>query len=148
MQIVLLERVKNLGHLGDVVNVKPGYARNYLIPFGKAVSATKDNIEQFEKRRAELEEKAHELHNEAQRRADKLQDFVLEISKKASEEGRLYGSVAEDDVAQAIQSQGVTVNKKEVHLPEGPIRYTGEHTVHLHFHSDVIVDLSVSVQSE
>lgn len=148
MQIVLLERVKNLGHLGDVVNVKPGFARNYLIPYGKAVSATKDNMQQFEQRRAELEAKAKQMHDEAEKRAEKLQDWVLEISKKASEEGRLYGSVAEADVAKAIQDKGVTVNKKEVQMPEGPIRYTGDHTVHLHFHSDVIVDLSVSVQSE
>lgn len=148
MQVVLLERVKNLGHLGDLVNVKPGFARNYLLPYGKAVQATKDNLEHFEQRRAELEEKAQTLQAEAEQRAKQLDDFVLTISKKSSEEGRLYGSVAEADVAQAIQSQGVTVNKKEVQLPEGPIRYTGDHTVHLHFHSDVVVDLTVSVHSE
>lgn len=148
MQIVLLERVKNLGHLGDVVNVKPGFARNYLVPYGKAVPATKDNIEQFEQRRAELEEKARKLHDEAQKRAEQLQDFVLDIHKKASEEGRLYGSVAEADIAKAIQNQGITVNKKEVQLGEGPIRQTGDYTVKLHFHSDVIVDLPVSIKAE
>ena len=148
MQVVLLERVRNLGHLGDKVNVKAGYARNFLIPYGKAVPATKDNIAYFEMRRAELEKADAEALAKAQKRADAMKDVVIVIKRKTAEEGKLYGSVGLHDVLDALLASSIEVEKRELNLPEGAIRSVGEYVVEAHLHSDIIVELKVVVEAE
>lgn len=148
MNVILLERVNNLGDLGDEVDVKPGYARNYLIPQGMAVQANEGNRGVFEERRAELERAANEKLAEAQDRAAKLNEYVLTMVVKTGEEGRLYGSVGTQDIANALTAEGSEVARAEVRMPEGAIRVAGEYDISLHLHSDVDVDIKVNVVPE
>ncbi|MEM7100599.1 MAG: 50S ribosomal protein L9 [Pseudomonadota bacterium] len=148
MNVILLERVNNLGDLGDEVSVKPGFARNFLIPQGKAVQANESNREVFEARRAELEKAAGDKLAVAQRRADALAEYILTIVVKTGEEGRLYGSVGTQDIATAMTEEGHEVARAEVRLPEGVIRVAGEYEVDLQFHSDVTVTIQVHVVPE
>jgi large subunit ribosomal protein L9 len=148
MQVILLEKVLNLGSIGDKVNVKAGYGRNYLIPYGKAVSANKENIAKFEERRAELEKAAAANLVEAQSRAEKISSLKITIRSKAGEEGKLYGSIGTRDIAQAISSAGEKVLKSEVKLPNGAIRLIGEHDIDLQLHSDIKITIKVNIISE
>lgn len=149
MEVILLEKVRNLGSLGDQVKVKSGYGRNYLIPTGKAVMATKDNIAMFEERRAELEAKAADQMGAAQARAEKLAALgVVTIAARAGEEGKLFGSVSASDIADAVTAAGVEVAKSEVKLPEGPIRMTGEYELQVVLHTDVEQMVNVQVVAE
>ena len=148
MQMILLEKVQNLGDLGDKVNVKPGFGRNFLIPTGKAVPATASNVEAFEARRAELEKAAAEKLAAAQARADKLAELTVTITRKASEEGKLFGSVSNIDVADAITAAGVEVGKAEVRMPEGALRDTGEFDISVHLHTDINSTVKVVVAAE
>ena len=129
MNVILLERIANLGSLGDTVKVKAGYGRNFLIPQGKAVPATSDNVEKFEARRAELEKVAAEKLGTAEARKDAIANLTITITQKAGEEGKLFGSVGPHDIADAITAAGVAVEKREIRLPEGPIRQIGEHRI-------------------
>ncbi|HRH80643.1 MAG TPA: 50S ribosomal protein L9 [Thiobacillaceae bacterium] len=148
MEIILMEKVANLGNLGDVIKVKDGYARNFLIPQGMAKRATKANIAVFEERKAELERIAAEKLATAQARAEKLAEFVLQIAQKAGVDGRLFGSVSNADIADALRAQGHEVNKQEVRMPEGPLKAVGEYPITLALHSDVLVDITVNVVPE
>ncbi|MDR5813254.1 MULTISPECIES: 50S ribosomal protein L9 [unclassified Caballeronia] len=149
MQIILLEKVVNLGNLGDIVKVKDGYARNFLIPGKKARRATKDAIAEFEVRRAELEKNAAEKLAAAQAQGEKLSGFTVQISQKAGVDGRLFGSVTNADIAEALKSQGFAeVEKAQVRLPQGPIKLVGDHPVQVALHTDVLVDVTVSVLGE
>lgn len=148
MEIILLQKVANLGNIGDRVKVKAGYGRNFLLPQGKATLATADNIAKFEARRSELEQAAGEELGKAQARATKLQGFKLSLTAKAGGEGKLFGSVGTSDIAEATRKAGFDVERSEVRLPHGPIRQTGEHVVQLHLHSDVTVDLPVTIVAE
>ena len=148
MNVILLERVNNLGDLGDEVSVKPGFARNFLIPNSKAVQANKANREYFEERRAELEKAANEKLTEAQTRAEGLAETVVTIMVKSGEEGRLYGSVGTQDIADALERDGKTVERSEVRMPEGVIRSLGEYEIALQLHSDVTVQIQVAVVEE
>jgi len=145
MNVILLEKIHKLGDLGDQVKVKPGYGRNYLIPYGKAVPATKDNIEAFEARRAELEKAAAERLQKAQKRGEALAESTFTIEAKAGEEGKLFGSVGVRDIADAVTAAGTELEKSEVLLPEGPIRSTGEYQVGLQLHTDVQVTISLNI---
>ncbi len=148
MEVILLDKVENLGNLGDKVSVRPGYARNYLIPSGKAKYATKENIAEFEARRAELEKAAAEALASAEARAAKLADLEVTITAHAGNEGKLFGSVGTAEIAEAISATGVEVVKKEVRLPEGALRSTGEFDVTIHLHSDVDADVKIIVVPE
>ena len=148
MEIILMDKVTNLGNLGDVVKVKDGFARNYLIPQKMAKRATKANMEAFAEKKAELERVAAEKLAAAQARAEKLSDYALVISQKAGVDGRLFGSVGNVDIAEALQAQGFEVSKSEVRLPEGPFKAIGEYDVTLGLHADVTVDIKVAVQPE
>ena len=148
MNVILLERVNNLGDLGDEVAVKPGFARNYLIPNSKAVQANKANRAYFEERRADLEKAANEKLTEAQARAEKLAETVVTIMVKSGEEGRLYGSVGTQDIADALVRDGHMVARSEVRMPEGAIRSLGEYEIALQLHSDVPVEIKVAVVEE
>ena len=148
MNVILLERVNNLGDLGDEVSVKPGFARNFLLPQGKAVQANESNRAVFEERRAELEAAANEKLGEAQVRASKLEEYTLTIVVKVGEEGKLYGSVGTQDIATAMTEAGHEVARSEVRMPEGVIRVAGEYPIGLQFHSDVTVDITVAVVPE
>lgn len=149
MDVILLEKVINLGNLGDQVKVKSGYARNFLLPKGKAVMATKDNIAMFEERRAELEAKAAEQLSAAQARAEKLEALGgITITARAGDEGKLFGSVTAADIADAITAGGVEVAKSEVKMPEGPIRVTGEFEMMVQLHNDVAQSVNVVIAAE
>lgn len=148
MEVILLDKVENLGGIGDRVNVRPGYARNYLLPQGKATAATAENIAAFEARRAEIERRAAEELARAQARAEKLAGLELTIGAKAGAEGKLFGSIGAADIAEACATLGQEVERSEVRLPEGPIRSTGEVEVVLHLHSDVNVPITVKVTAE
>src|SRR5690606_9574767 len=148
MEWILLQKVANVGNIGDRVNVKPGYGRNYLLPQGKAALATPENIAKFEARRAELEKLAQEQLQAAQARAAKLEGFKLTISAKAGGEGKLFGSIGTTDISEALQKAGHEVERSEIRLPNGPLRQVGEHVVQLHLHTDVKVDLTVVVVPE
>jgi large subunit ribosomal protein L9 len=148
MNVILLERVNNLGDLGDEVSVKPGFARNFLIPNSKAVQANKANREYFEERRADLETAANEKLGEAQSRAEGLTDTVVTIMVKSGEEGRLYGSVGTQDIADALVRDGKAVERSEVRMPEGAIRSLGEYEIAVQLHSDVTVQIQVAVVEE
>lgn len=148
MNIILLERVVNLGDLGDEVAVKSGFARNFLIPKGKAVRASKDNRAVFEARRAELERSAQERLGGAQARAAKLAGVTVTIAAKAGDEGKLYGSVGTHDIAEALAAQGVEIAKSEIRMPAGVIRVIGEYQIDVHLHSDVNVAIKVFVVPE
>ena len=148
MQIILMEKVVNLGNLGDLVKVKDGYARNYLIPQGKAKRATPTALAEFEARRAELEKAAADKLAAAQAIADKLEGIVLTIARKASVDGRLFGSVTNYDVAEALQVQGFEVEKSAIRMPEGPLKTTGETVLEVALHTDVLANVKVQVVGE
>ncbi|WP_027797226.1 50S ribosomal protein L9 [Paraburkholderia acidipaludis] len=148
MQIILLEKVVNLGNLGDIVKVKDGYARNFLIPNKKARRATKDAIAEFEVRRAELEKAAAEKLATAQAEGEKLNGLTVQIGQKAGVDGRLFGSVTNADIAEALTKAGFAVEKMQVRLPEGPLKMVGDHPVQVSLHTDVLVDVTVSVLGE
>ena len=148
MEVILLEQVENLGGIGDKVKVKPGYGRNYLIPQGKATPATAENVAAFEARRAELEAKAAEELTEAKTRAEKIAELKLTMRVKAGSEGKLFGSIGTIDIAEAAAAAGVELARSEIRLPEGPIRVVGEHTVEIHLHTDVNVEVPVTVEAE
>lgn len=145
MKIILLEKNRHLGNIGDVVDVKSGFGRNFLIPQGKAASATKLNVARFEAQRAELERVAAEVLAFAQQRANQLIDQVITIVAKVGEEGRLFGSVGTADIATALTDFGVKVERSEVRLPNGVIRLTGEHAVDLHLHHDVTTTVKIVI---
>ncbi len=148
MDIILLEKIDNLGNIGDRVKVKSGYGRNYLLPQGKATLATPANIEKFEQRRAELEARAAQELTAAQERAEQLRVLTLELTAKAGSEGKLFGSIGTLDVADLCTSLGVPVERSEVRLPEGPIRVIGEHEIELHLHADLNVPMTLNVMAE
>ena len=149
MDVILLEKVQNLGGVGDQVKVRAGYGRNFLLPYGKAVPATNENIKYFEERRAELEQKASEKVAEAEARKEKLAALEsVEIASKAGDEGKLFGSIGVKDVADAITAAGVEVGKNEISMPEGPIRNIGEYTLEVQFHPDVSGEVTVNVIPE
>ena len=145
MQLILLEKVANLGNLGDKVNVKAGYGRNYLLPYGKATAATAANIAVFEARRAELEAAAAEKKASAETRAAQLAELEITISAVAGDEGKLFGSIGTHDIADALTASGVEVAKSEVRLPNGTIRHLGEFDVAVHLHTDVEATVKVIV---
>lgn len=148
MEVILLDTVENLGGIGDKVKVKPGYARNYLLPQGKATRATPENIAEFEARRAELEAKAASVMAEARARAEKIQGLKLVIRAKVGSEGKLFGSVGTVDIAEAAEAAGVVIERSELRLAEGPLRIVGEHEVEVHLHSEVSVPITVTVEAE
>ncbi len=148
MEIILMDKVVNLGNLGDVVKVKDGYARNFLIPTGQAKRATKANIAAFEARKAELEKQAADKLAAAQGRAEKIAGVTVTIAQKAGVDGRLFGSITNVDIAAALTAQGLEVTKAEVRLPEGPFKTVGEYPVTLALHSDVTCDITVTVVAE
>lgn len=148
MEVILLEKVANLGALGDQVRVKPGYGRNYLIPQGKATPATPENIEKFEQRRAELERQAAEALAAAQARAEKLEGFELTLTAKAGDEGKMFGSVGTSDIAEGLQAAGHEVERQEVLLPEGAFRQLGEYEVQLRLHADVEAAIKLVITAE
>ena len=149
MQVILMEKVVNLGGLGDVVKVKDGFARNYLIPQGKAKRATQANLKEFEGRRAELEKKANEQLTGAQERAAKLEGLKVDIAQKAGVDGRLFGSVTNADIAESLtKATGVQVKKAEVRMPQGPIKHIGEFPIVVALHSDVLANIVVHVVAE
>ena len=148
MQIILLQRIVNLGKLGETVDVKPGYGRNFLIPLGKALPATEANIEKFEARRAELEaEEAKEVAT-AQARADALTDVNVIMRAKSGDEGKLFGSIGTRDIAEALTNSGLEVDRAEVKLPEGTLRQIGEYSVDIQLHHDVTATILVTILSE
>ncbi|HEY1773941.1 MAG TPA: 50S ribosomal protein L9 [Gammaproteobacteria bacterium] len=148
MEVILLQKVENLGSLGDKVKVRAGYGRNFLIPQGKAKPATAKNIEEFEKRRAELEKHAIEMLSGAEKRKAELDGKTITINAKAGQEGKLFGSVGTVDIADALTASGVKVERREVRMPQGPIRNAGEHKVEIHLHTDVNVEITVVVVAE
>lgn len=148
MDVILLEKVENLGALGDKVRVKPGYGRNYLIPKGKAVPATEENLAEFEKRRAELEKVQAEARAAAESRAASLAGLSVQIARKTGDEGRLFGSVGTADIADAVTAAGVELRKHEVRLPAGALRQTGEFEVSVHLHTEVDATLRVEIVPE
>jgi large subunit ribosomal protein L9 len=148
MQVILLEKVANLGNLGDVVRVKDGYGRNYLIPQGKAKRATEKNMAEFEARRAELEKQQAAMLAAAQARGEKLGGYMLQITQKAGVDGRLFGSVTNTDIAEALNAQGFEVSKSEIRMPQGPLKMVGDHPVSIALHHDVVVEITVSVLGE
>ena len=145
MEVILLEKVKNLGALGDKVRVKPGYGRNYLVPHGKAVAATRANLETFEAKRAEYQAKADKLLSDAQTRAVKFENAEATITANASPEGKLFGSVGPRDIAEAFTAQGLALEKSEVIMPEGAIHNVGEYAVEISLHADVRARVKVHV---
>lgn len=148
MQIILLEKVVNLGNLGDIVKVKDGYARNFLIPNKQARRATKEALAEFEVRRAELEKIAAEKLAAATAQGEKLAGSTVQIGQKAGVDGRLFGSVTNADIADALVKAGFAVEKAQVRLPEGPLKLVGEHAVQVSLHTDVLVDVTVAVIGE
>lgn len=148
MQIILMEKVVNLGTLGDVVKVRDGYARNFLIPQGKAKRATAANLKHFEEKRAELEKAHATALAAAQARAEKLAGFMLQISQKAGMDGRLFGSVTNSDIADALNAQGFEVAKSEVRMPTGPLKAIGDFPITIALHADVVAEITVSVLGE
>ena len=148
MQIILLEKVVNLGALGDVVKVRQGYARNFLIPQGKAKRATESAIKEFESRRAELEKAQAEKLSAAQAVGVKLAGLTVQLGAKAGVDGRLFGSVTNFDISEALGKQGFTVEKAQVRMPQGPLKTLGEHKVAVALHTDVVVDLAITVVAE
>lgn len=148
MEVILLEKIRNLGNMGDLIKVAPGYGRNYLIPQKKAVPATDANIHDFKLRKAELEQKAADVLALAQQRAAALNALTVNIEARASDEGKLYGSVSTGEIAAAIMEAGQEVEKREILLPEGkPIHDTGEYEIHIQLHSDVSASVKVNVQA-
>jgi len=148
MEVILLEGVRNLGKVGHKVNVKAGYARNFLVPYGKAVVATPGNLAEFEKRRAELEKAAAELLASAQKRAEGLAGLEIKLVRKASEDGKLFGSITVFDVLETLKGMGHDLDRRELVMPEQHIRSVGEYHVKIELHPDVVVDATVLVEAE
>ena len=148
MEVILLSKVENLGALGDKVNVKSGYARNYLIPQGKAKFATAENIAEFEARRAELEAQAAQVLSSAEERKAKLDGITITIAAKESSEGKLFGSVGNIDVLEALKENGHEVEKREIRMPEGAFRNIGDYQVDLHLHTDVNATITINIIPE
>ncbi|MFQ5547240.1 MAG: 50S ribosomal protein L9 [Woeseia sp.] len=148
MNVILLDKVENLGDIGDLVTVKPGYGRNYLLPSGKASLATPENIAEFEARRAELEKQAADELTAATARAELVEGMELVIRANVGAEGKLFGSVGPIDIAEACEKVGVEIARSEIRMPEGPIHETGEYVVGLHFHSDVNAEITVKVVAD
>ena len=148
MQVILMEKVANLGNLGDVVKVKDGYARNYLIPHGKAKRATEENLKTFESRRAELEKAQAEALAKAQERAAKLDGLTVQITQKAGVDGRLFGSVTNYDIVEALQKQGHEVERAQIRMPQGPVKQVGDVHLQVALHTDVTATITVSVLGE
>ena len=148
MEVILLQKVANLGNIGEKVKVKPGYGRNFLLPQGKAALCTAANLKKFEERREEFEKIAVEELVSAKSRAGQLEGFKLTLTAKAGTEGKLFGSVGTADIAEALSKGGIAIERSEVRLPGGPIRLVGEHHVKLHLHSDIEIDLPVTIVAE
>jgi len=148
MQVILLEKVTNLGNLGDVVKVKDGFARNFLIPQGKAKRATEANLKAFEARRAELEKAQADLLAKAQERSAKLDGLTLQIAQKAGVDGRLFGSVTNYDIVEALARQGHEVERSQVRMPTGPLKQVGEYPLQVQLHTDVVATINVAVLGE
>jgi large subunit ribosomal protein L9 len=148
MDVILLTKVANLGNIGDRVKVKSGYGRNFLLPKGKATLATPDNVKKFEARRAELEKVAREQFQDAESRAAAFKEFKLQITAKAGTEGKLFGSIGTADIAEATTKAGHRLARAEVRLPNGPLRTVGDHVVALHLHTDIDVQLPVTITAE
>jgi large subunit ribosomal protein L9 len=148
MQVILLEKVVNLGGLGEVVKVRDGFARNFLIPQGKAKRATRENLAEFEQRRTELEKAQSDHLKVAQDRAEKLEGLTVQITQKAGVDGKLFGSVTNADVSEALKSQGFEVPKAAVRMPQGPLKNVGDHPLKVALHADVVVNITVSVLGE
>ncbi len=148
MEVILLEKIANLGDLGDKVSIKSGYGRNFLVPQGKAVAATAEKLKEFEARRAELEKAAAQKLAAANTRANALNKLSVVISHKAGDEGKLFGSVGTLNIAEAITEAGTKVEKQEVRMPDGVIRHVGNYDIDIHLHSDVIVTLSIEIAAE
>lgn len=149
MKVILLEKTANLGDLGDQVDVKSGFGRNYLLPYGKAIPATAENIVVFEARRAELEQAAADKLTQATGRQRQLEEIErITIESKAGEEGKLFGSIGTRDIAEAITTAGLAVDKSEVNMPDGLIRQVGEYTINLQFHSDIASSIVIDVVAE
>jgi large subunit ribosomal protein L9 len=148
MQVILMEKVANLGNLGDVVKVKDGFARNFLIPQGKAKRATPENLKQFETRRGELEKAQNEQLAKARERGEKLENLKVEITQKAGVDGRLFGSVTNYDIVEALEKQGHEVERSQVRMPQGPLKQVGEYPLQIALHTDVTVTITVSVLGE
>jgi large subunit ribosomal protein L9 len=148
MQVILLEKVANLGELGAVVKVKDGFARNFLIPQGKAKRATPENLKAFEARRAELEKAQSEALAKATERAGKLEGLTLQITQKAGVDGRLFGSVTNYDIVEALQKQGHEVERSQVRMPQGPLKQVGDYPLTIALHTDVTATITVSVLGE
>lgn len=148
MEVILLENITGLGTLGNLVKVKAGYARNFLLPFGKVVPATKDNIADFKARRVELEKQADEKLTAAKKRAEALSEIELTLTAKAGDEGKLFGSIGVRDLADSIASTGVEVAKSEIRMPEGPIRSVGEYDVVVQLHPEVKTTIKVFIEAE
>jgi large subunit ribosomal protein L9 len=148
MQVILLEKVVNLGGLGDVVKVKDGYARNYLIPHGKAKRATPENLKEFESRRSELEKAQADALGAAQERGTKIDGLTVQVTRKAGVDGRLFGSVTTYDIAEALQALGHEVERAAIRLPQGPLKAIGDHPIAVALHGDVVVHITVAVLGE
>lgn len=148
MQVILLEKIKGLGALGAKVDVKPGFGRNFLIPQGKALPATARNLADFEVRRAELERQEAAVLAAAEARAAQLAELVVTVTSKAGDEGKLFGSVGNRDIADAASAAGVAVDKSEVRLPNGPLRHTGEYEIAVQVHNDILATIKVVVAAE
>ena len=148
MQVILMEKVANLGNLGDVVKVKDGFARNYLIPHGKAKRATPDNLKAFESRRAELEKAQADILAKAQERGSKLDGLTVQITQKAGPDGRLFGSVTNYDIVEGMKKQGHEVERAQIRMPQGPLKQVGEYPIQVALHTDVTVTIKVSVLGE
>jgi large subunit ribosomal protein L9 len=148
MQIILLEKIANLGGLGDVVKVRDGFARNYLIPEGKAKRATPENVAEFEKRRGDLERAQGEALVKAQDKASKLDGLTVQITQKAGVDGKLFGSVTNVDISEALKGHGVEVLKAQIRMPQGPLKTVGDHPIKITLHADVLVTVTVSVLGE
>ena len=148
MQVILMEKVVNLGGLGDVVKVKDGFARNFLIPQGKAKRATEANLKEFESRRSELEKKANQALVSAQERAGKLEGMKIDITQKAGPDGRLFGSVTNSDIAEALTKAGIETKKAEIRMPAGALKHIGEFPIVVHLHADVEANIVVHVAAE
>jgi large subunit ribosomal protein L9 len=148
MEVILLEQVVNLGRLGDVVSVKQGYARNFLIPQGKAKRATKENLAEFEQRRAELEAQQAQILADAQTKLEKVNGVSVEIIQKAGVDGRLFGSVTHYDIADALKAKGHEINKNQIQMPTGPIKQIGDSEISISLHADVTATITVSVKPD
>jgi large subunit ribosomal protein L9 len=148
MQIILLEKIVNLGNLGEVVKVRDGFARNYLIPNGKARRATPENIKQFEERRGELERAQADALTQAQEKGAKLDGLMVQVTQKAGVDGKLFGSVTNVDISDSLKTQGFDVPKAQIRMPQGPLKQVGDHPLKVALHADVVVTITVSVLGE